>query len=73
MYERAPYFWLLVGLALVIVSVYLGIEMSRTFLYYGLPLGFGSCIWGIRILMKRTHPPEAMRILNSPPPSKAGE
>ena len=68
LYERAPIFWLLIGMLLIILGVYLGIEMSRNFLYAGVPLGLGSCLWGLRVMMKRNRPPETVRILDPTAP-----
>jgi len=54
LYERAPHYWIFVGVLLVILGIYLGIEMSSTFLFVGVTLGLASCAWGIRILMRRS-------------------
>jgi hypothetical protein len=53
LYERAPQYWIFIGILLVILGAYLGIEMSSTFLYVGLSLGLASCAWGVRILVHR--------------------
>ena len=54
LYERAPHYWLFIGLLLVVLGIYLGIEMSSTFLYTGVLLGFASCAWGARIFLRRS-------------------
>jgi uncharacterized membrane protein HdeD (DUF308 family) len=54
LYERAPHYWIFIGVLLVILGIYLGIEMSSTFLFVGVTLGLASCAWGIRILMRRS-------------------
>jgi hypothetical protein len=53
LYERAPQYWIFIGVLLVILGIYLGIEMSSTFLFVGVTLGLASCAWGIRILTRR--------------------
>ena len=53
LYERAPQYWIFIGVLLVILGIYLGVEMSGTFLFVGVTLGLASCAWGIRILMRR--------------------
>jgi hypothetical protein len=37
-----------------VLGVYLGIEMSGTFLYVGVLLGLASCAWGAHILLRRS-------------------
>ena len=54
LYERAPHYWIFIGILLVVLGTYLGIEMSSTFLFAGVILGLASCAWGIRILMRRS-------------------
>ena len=53
LYERAPHYWIFVGILLVLLGIYLGVEMSGVFLYVGVTLGLASCVWGIRILVHR--------------------
>ncbi len=54
LYERAPHFWIFIGVLLVMLGIYLGIEISNTFLFTGVTLGLASCAWGARILMRRS-------------------
>lgn len=54
LYERAPHYWLFIGMLLVVLGIYLGIEMSSTFLYTGVSLGLASCAWGALILLRRS-------------------
>ena len=68
LYDRAPLFWLFIGLLLIVLGVYLGIEMSLTFLYIAVPLGLGSCLWGLRVMMKRNRPPKSVKILDPTAP-----
>jgi len=53
LYEKAPQYWIFIGVLLVILGIYLGVEMSSTFLFVGVTLGLASCAWGIRILVHR--------------------
>ena len=54
LYERAPHYWIFIGVLLVVLGVYLGVEMSSTFLIVGVILGLASCAWGVRILVRRS-------------------
>ena len=53
LYERAPHYWILIGLLLVIVGVYLGVQVDSKYLFLGVSMGLASCLWGIRILLHR--------------------
>lgn len=66
LYERAPHYWIFVGVLLVILGIYLGIEMSSTFLFLGVTLGMASCAWGIRILMRRSRRSEDTDVATTP-------
>ena len=57
LYERAPHYWVFVGLLLIVLGVYLGLQMSTTFLYLGVGLGLLSCAWGVRVLLRRMRKP----------------
>jgi hypothetical protein len=54
LYERAPHYWLFIGLLLVIVGIYLGVQVDSKFLFLGVTMGVASCAWGIRVLLRRT-------------------
>jgi hypothetical protein len=54
------------GLLLVILGVYLGIEMNSKFLVVGVLLGLASCAWGIRVLLRRTRRPGEVDVVSSP-------
>jgi len=54
LYERAPQYWIFIGVLLVILGVYLGVEVSSTFLFTGVTLGLASCAWGVRVLIHRS-------------------
>lgn len=57
LYERAPHYWLFVGLLLVILGVYLGVQVDTKFLYVGVTLGIVSCLWGVRVFLYRARKP----------------
>lgn len=57
LYERAPHFWLFVGLLLAVVGVYLGLQVDPVFLYAGVALGVLSCSWGVRVFFHRARKP----------------
>lgn len=57
LYERAPHYWLFVGVLLVLVGVYLGMQINTKYLYVGVSLGLLSCLWGLRVLLRRTRKP----------------
>jgi hypothetical protein len=57
LYERAPHYWISVGILLVILGIYLGTEISATYAFVGVTLGLASCAWGVRILMRRAQQP----------------
>lgn len=54
LYERAPSYWLWVGLFLIAVGIYLGIEVARWYMIVGAGLGLCSCLWGIRTYWQRS-------------------
>lgn len=57
LYERAPYYWLFIGLLLMVLGVYLGLQMDPAFLYLGVTLGVLSFAWGVRVFLHRTRKP----------------
>ena len=38
-YEKAPHYWLLLGLLLIVLGVYLGLEIGRAYLVVGVGCG----------------------------------
>ncbi len=54
-YDRAPQYWVLVGLMLLVVGIYLGLELHPLFFIVGLGVGLASVIWGFRIYDRRRH------------------
>ena len=57
LYERAPHYWLFIGLLLVVVGVYLGVQVDTKYLFVGGSMGVLSCVWGIRVFLRRTRKP----------------
>lgn len=53
-YQRAPHYWLLLGLSLIIVGVYLGLEIQRSYLYVGVGVGLACCLWSLRVFSARS-------------------
>ncbi len=54
LYERAPHYWIFIGVLLVVLGIYHGFEVGGTFLYTGVALGLASCFWGARVLVRRS-------------------
>ncbi len=54
LYERAPHYWLFVGMLLIILGVYLGLQVDTKFLFVGVSLGLLSCAWGVRVFLHRS-------------------
>jgi hypothetical protein len=52
-YEKAPHYWLLLGLLFIVVGMYLGYARDPIFIYTGIAVGVACCAWGIRVLAKR--------------------
>lgn len=57
LYERAPHYWLFIGLLLVVVGIYLGVEIDTKFMFVGVALGIASCLWGVRVFLYRARKP----------------
>lgn len=56
-YESAPLYWRFVGLLLLVVGIYLGIQVDTKFLFVGVLLGAASCLWGVRVFLYRARKP----------------
>lgn len=54
LYEKAPHYWLFLGLFLMVVGTYLGLEMDPRYLYVGLGVGFACCAWSARTYWQRS-------------------
>ena len=52
-YEYAPYYWIVLGVFLIVVGTYLGTEGSVTYLYAGIGGGAIACLWGLRVFQRR--------------------
>jgi len=65
LYERAPHYWMFIGMLLIVLGIYLGIEISSTFLLVGVSLGLASCAWGARILLRRSRKPGEADVASS--------
>jgi len=68
LYERAPHYWLFIGLLLIVLGIYLGIEMSETFMYVGVFLGLASCAWGARVMLRRSRQPGEADVVDAAAP-----
>lgn len=54
LYERAPHYWLFLGLFLIVTGTYLGLEMQRAYLYAGVGMGLACCAWSVRTYWQRS-------------------
>lgn len=54
-YERAPQYWTLMGLMLLVLGIYLGLEVHPAFFLLGLLVGLASVAWGFRVYDRRRH------------------
>ncbi len=52
-YERAPYYWIILGVFLIIMGVYLGVTSDSTYSIAGMGIGAISCIWGLLVFQRR--------------------
>ena len=52
-YEKAPYYWLLLGLLFIVVGSYLGLQVELNYLYFGVAVGLCCCLWSIRVFTVR--------------------
>lgn len=52
-YERAPYYWMVLGVLLILVGTYLGSNVDRIFYYIGIGGGAFACGWGLRVFQQR--------------------
>ena len=65
MYERAPHYWLFIGLLLVVVGIYLGVQVDTKFLFVGVTIGLASSLWGLRVLLYRARKPGEANVATS--------
>ena len=66
LYERAPHYWIFIGVLLVVLGIYLGFEIGGTFLFTGVTLGLASCAWGVRIITRRSRRANDTDVATSP-------
>lgn len=52
-YEKAPHYWLLLGLLFIVVGTYLGFQDERAYFYIGITIGVACCAWSMRVFSKR--------------------
>ena len=52
-YTYAPYYWLTVGVLLVLLGFRVGSEGNEMFQYFSVTLGALSAVWGVRIILMR--------------------
>jgi len=53
-YEKAPLYWLFLGLFLIVIGTYLGVQVDRTYLYLGVAVGMACCAWSVRTYWQRS-------------------
>jgi hypothetical protein len=53
LYERAPYYWVIVGTSLMVMGTYLGATSNPGYYAAGLGGGAIASIWGLLIFRKR--------------------
>lgn len=52
-YESAPRYWILIGILLLVVGIYIGREVHPVYFMVGGGTGLCSVFWGIRVYDKR--------------------
>ena len=53
-YEKAPHYWLFLGLLFILVGSYLGMQVEeRNYLYLGVVVGLSCCLWSFRVFSAR--------------------
>ena len=52
-YEKAPHYWLVLGLMFILVGSYLGSQVERNYLYLGVAVGLCCCLWSVRVFTIR--------------------
>jgi hypothetical protein len=52
-YEKAPHYWLILGLLFIVVGSYLGLQIGLNYLYFGVAVGLSCCGWSIRVFNAR--------------------
>ena len=52
-YEKAPHYWLLLGLLFTVLGIYLGVQVQPYYMYGGVTIGIGCCAWGAHVFAER--------------------
>ena len=52
-YEKAPHYWLILGLLFIVVGSYLGLQIGLNYLYFGVAVGICCCCWSVRVFSAR--------------------
>jgi len=52
-YEKAPHYWLILGLLFIVVGSYLGLQIGLNYLYFGVVVGICCCCWSVRVFSAR--------------------
>lgn len=53
-YDRAPRYWLFLGLFLIVTSTYLALQLNQPFFYFGGIAGTACCVWSAITSWKRS-------------------
>ena len=53
LYDRSPYYWTVVGAALIFVGTYLGVTQHALWYAFGIGGGSFACAWALRIFRLR--------------------
>ena len=52
-YEKNVNYWLLLGLLFIVVGSFLGLQVAINYLYFGVVVGLGCCLWSVRVFTAR--------------------
>lgn len=52
-YEKAPYYWIVLGILLVLFGVYYGQAGNQEFFFAGIGGGAIACGWGLSVFRRR--------------------
>jgi hypothetical protein len=52
-YDSAPYYWVILGVVLIVLGTYLGVADGSDHFALGLICGVISCTWGLRVFRQR--------------------
>ncbi len=53
LYEKAPYYWIVLGILLIAFGIYYGRADNQEYLLAGIGGGAFACIWGLLVLRRR--------------------